>query len=1150
MNVLADQAARERAVRDFTTPLVVVAGAGTGKTTTLVARVVTWLLGPGFDAARREVEDDARAALRAVDGVLAITFTKAAAAEMDARVRTRLREVEHGAPHPSLIPPADATAAATRARLVRLALDRPLATTIHGFCQGLLAEHPLESGLPPGFVVDADEQLTHEHARRAVREDLAAAFAPAPDAHWLTLGREGLGPDRVAQVVAKLRVDGVRAAELAGDPTADDALAPFVAALESAVQAFVPHARTLAGVTRAKAVQRTAEAILALASLRERGAGGSPRERLQGFVACDLDDLAKPLRAWARGEFGQSAGNALGESVAAAARAASELERALRPLIGFDPDAFRARLAIVRRVLARAEAAGAAAAVVTFGDLLARAAELVERDAGVRARLRRRYRQILIDEFQDTDDVQVRLVRALGLGAGRDRPGLFLVGDPKQSIYGFRGADLAAYDGFVDEVLAGGGERLELVQNFRSTPRVLAAVTRFVEPVMQPEHGVQPPFQPLVPRGDEPGPAIELWATWSPHVQPDFDQTKVDVARRLEARALADALRRLHAERIAWKDMAVLARSRASFTAALELLRDAGIPVQVEGDRSYFRRREVVDASALFGAIADPGDTLSLVAFLRSAACGLPDAALEPLFAHGFAEDAQRLGGPDSDAALARIARAAHALEPEVAGSFPPGRSIPHWADALEHALASLAILRRSLADDPADTCFERLRALLLLEAAEGSRWQGAHRLANLERFLRRARAELLACGDPAAVLRALRRALDERRDEREARPAADVEDAVRFLTIHGAKGLEFEAVFLLGMASGQARRGDSDGFDRASGALRLCGRSSPAWAAVAAARERRDAAERARLLYVALTRAKSRLVLSATWRVAPELRAWSEAASFRDLGEHGLPPDFGARAQAAHAQGRLEFDAGGCVARLATSEPEPVARTPGARAAAQRVERARREAAELETSGLQAEARAGRPLVARASRAERDDPPGAPSPVAAARGRLSRAEARALGTLVHAALEQAPDFEAARTRLEREALRSGTPAAVRAEACTILDSVAGGPLAARFAAHTILARELDLLVPALDGEQPVEAWTGAADLVLRDATGWVVVDYKTEPLAGRDPRDAAREHAPQLGRYARALAEALGLPAQPRGEVWFLRDGVAAALD
>ncbi|MCY2961716.1 MAG: UvrD-helicase domain-containing protein [Planctomycetota bacterium] len=1160
MNALqADTDARALASREFARPLVVVAGAGTGKTTTLVGRVVTWLVVHGWsEFAAAGVADEA-VAPRAVDAVLAITFTKAAAAEMDARVRSALRDLENGTRPVGVVLPDGAVSpdavVRQRARALRLALDRALATTIHGFCQSLLAEHPTEARLAPGFAVDAESELVPEFARRAVEEDLAQAFVARGDEDWLRVARDGVGPDGIAACVASLRGEGVRAADLAVDPSSDAAIGEALADLGPRVEALCALALVPLGKARGSAVAGAVAGLAAIRALFARRDPADPCAFVRALAELDLADLRKKLGEWAEGEFGATGAAALGEDIGAAQAAARQLKAPLLSLSSFDVDGFRARRAIVRRVLARAEALGEEASVLTYGDLLTRAALLVEEDSALRNRLRRRYRQILVDEFQDTDSVQCRLVRALALGPARDRPGLFLVGDPKQSIYGWRGADLEAYDEFVDEVLASGGLRVELVKNFRSTPQILEAVERFVAPTMIAEHGVQPPFQPLHASAETPGPVPEIWIAWNvdPGAAKSFGSTLVDDSARREAARLARALREQHEAGTHWKDMAILVRARTRLDVALDALRAADIPFQVEGDRSYYQRREIVDGGALLGAIVDPGDTLSLLAHLRSSVSGLPDAVLEHLWERGLPQEAQILGGdPAEDArAIERVLGAARERARGLATTgWPGGRGLPEFPAGLGHALESLARLRRSLREDTADRFIERLRELVLLEPTEASRYHGHYRAANLERFFRRLGEDLEATGDAVSVLRALRRSLDEERQAKEARPRDEVEDAVRFLTIHAAKGLEFECVFLTGMASGSNQRGRSgDGFDRATGEQRLCGSKSPGWWRVEEAARAREGAERVRLLYVALTRAKRRLVLSGVWREVPVLRSATQSKSFCDLAEHGLPAEFGAEARRHVEAQRAAFECGGLSLVLATDDDvEAAARRetvpdPGLAA------RAVRDMQLLAPLAEAARERAARPRVATASASPVE--PAATSTAARSGSGLTRDEARLVGTLVHAALELAPDFAAARARLASMAERIAADPGVRADAGSVLDLVEHGPLGQRLRAlaDSIVARELPLVLSASGSEGPTDAWTGSADLVHQDGDAWVVVDYKTEGLAGGRSSEAAEAHATQLGIYARALREALGLAEPVRREVWFLREGQRVEL-
>jgi ATP-dependent exoDNAse (exonuclease V) beta subunit len=399
---------------------------------------------------------------------------------------------------------------------------------------------------------------------------------------------------------------------------------------------------------------------------------------------------------------------------------------------------------------------------------------------------------------------------------------------------------------------------------------------------------------------------------------------------------------------------------------------------------------------------------------------------------------------------------------------------------------------------------------------------------------------------------------LDEERESKEARPRGEVEDAVRFLTIHAAKGLEFECVFLTGMAAGSNRGGKSgDGIDAATGEQRLCGAPSPGWWRSETAAQSREGAERVRLLYVALTRARRRLVLSGVWREDREMRPAARAHSFRDLVEHGLPADFGARVRARIGEVPDAFECDGLDARLVHTDPEPSAPIQAPARDPRSAANARRDHERLSGLGPAALARAARTRLGTASSTLSDPDAEVPSTAPARadefvnRTQLTREDARLVGTLVHAALELAPDFAAAQARLDATAARVDASARVLADARGVLTEIASGPLAARFTriAGSIVARELPLVLAASGALGPTDAWTGSADLVYRDGDAWVVVDFKTESLAGVDAQAACAVHAHQLDVYADAVRRALELHDPVRREVWFLRDGVVGVL-
>ena len=1205
----ADERARLLARTVFDRPLVLEAGAGTGKTTVLVTRAVAWCLGPGWERARAELGEAAHVdaiGARVARGVVAITFTEAAAAEMGTRLSDALREIEVGKP-PEWLPvdalPADAAARAPRARALRGALDHLRVQTIHAFCRRLLVAYPLEAGVHPRLEIDAEGALREAVVRDVLEEALPRAFADE-GSPALRLAAAGVGPALLERALVDLLELGLRSDDLAADPFAKPRLAGLHARAAAALDACLAAAAGLDAVGGASSLAPRVIAALALARAELPAEPWTDAAALAEFAGrwraawSDDERNAVRLRKWAAADLTKAEAAAVRDAQALAAAAAAlvpladHLGRLDPPLLD---EARRALVPLLAEVEARLRARG----IASFGELLRGARELLRAHPEVAAQERARIDQLLVDEFQDTDRLQCDALRALALeGAPAERPGLFLVGDPKQSIYGWRSADLAAYEGFVADVLEAGGERAPLSRNYRSTPAILAEVERLVAPVMRREPLVQPAFEPLLaaaPASPVPLPealaAVEYWipAEWDAAAGA---AKQLNAAERssIEARTLAAELRALHdAGAIAWKDAGVLFRSRGDLEVYLEALRDAGVPYAVEGDRSYFQRREIVEAAALVRAIAEPNDHVALLAALRSSQAGVPDAALLALWRAELPARAARLVDPCPEE-LARL----RALLAEVAAAPPEGvpglARIAGWHEAAAALLAAIARLRRSLRDDPADVFVERLRRLTLLEAVEGARHLGPWRAANLDRFFRELADALAADGGVQGCLRALHRAIVAEQRREESRPREAAEDAVQVMTIHGAKGLDFRCVYAMQLHKGPGgddREAVEAGSPRHGGALelRLFGAPTPGFDCLEAERRRVAEAERVRGLYVATTRAKQRLVLSGVWPApgAKDGRSLADlVARRRDLEAH--PDERLVRLASRTGEDRVDADGARWVfpGLLALPPPEAGAGARGA-AGAPAPEAVAAESAALARARRVAQARARRPFAATASAAGGEEEPDALAErrfgEAAARAPFGAGEdrafgagedradaevARAVGVVIHAALEELdleapPEQALARARERLPALVRGAaePAArdeALARALELLERFAAGPLHVRLralAAAGPLLRELPVLLPpgaeALDALAATAFTSGVVDLVYRDPESGelVIADYKTDRVDGEAAlRERAGRYAAQGAVYQRALRDALSLAYTPRFELWFLAAG------
>ncbi|MDD5564023.1 MAG: UvrD-helicase domain-containing protein [Thermoanaerobaculaceae bacterium] len=1199
----ADTAARRRSQTSFDRPLVLEAGAGTGKTATLVARVVAWCLGPGWRRAavelaaqpprpdRPEPAADERVAARVLDGVVAITFTEAAAAEMAGRVAQALADVERGELPKGLLPEALAGADGgerARAAALLVALDHLAVATIHAFCRRLLADAPLAAGLHPTFAVDADGRVLDEVAKVTVEAAFRTALARPEDGPLVALAVRGFGPAELAAALVELADAGVPPEALVADPLAPAAVAALAAEVRTqaaAVAALV--------APRVSGLRKNANAIpIASGCATLAHASLGTLEELASAVAGALpENLVKRLGEWGRGKIEGGEAAALADVAGALREPAGRLGALAGHVARLDPELLDTAWRALGPLYAELVRTMAARGAETFAALLRDARELLARRPAVLAAVRAGMTQLLVDEFQDTDRLQCDILRLLALdGPAGERPGLFLIGDPKQSIYGWRSADLAAYDGFLDLVRANGGEVMGLSVNFRSLPVILDEVGRVVAPVMVRQDGVQPAFQPLLPspaRAAAP-PAIagrrapvEHWVSWA---RPGdgaegFARTTAQSAAEIEARALAADIRAAHAGGVPWREFGVLLRTTTAQHVVVEALRDAGVPHVVERDRSYYRRREVIEASALVRTVLDPGDHLALVTVLRSSLVGVPDAGLVPLWARSFPDRVGELAGPD-DAGLGQLA----ALVAEAAGALPAGipglERVRGWERNLTVFLERVAELRRSFASESAAVFVERLRTATLFEAGEAARAMGAYRSANLDRFFRALLDAIEAGGEPQTVLRELRASVAEAREAREGRPLAAAEDAVRVMTIHRAKGLDFAHVYLLQTdrrASGD--RGPRTGAEEIGGRFEyaLLGSPTPGWHAVEARRRRVEAAELVRTLYVGMTRAKDRLVVAGRWPVAPE-EAGRSNSHMELLARRAPAAGLAAIAAEVVARGGRHADRDGArwvFPALGGAEDGAAAPTAVTSPLAT-ADRIARDAERL--AGLRAAAAArmasvfSAPASSEAHRRLRellDDADAEPVEDGAAGAPPRRVDAgaspaSAAGAAVHRVLETLDlgaeiGGQLAAARGSLAALVEGLigPAGrgeAERRAAEILVRLAAGPLLDRLRAIAphVVARELAVVLPPRDEPaSPVGFVSGAIDLVYRDLeTGELVVaDFKTDDVTGAELDARAAAYAPQGAVYRRALAEALRLPRPPRFELWFLHAGVIAPV-
>jgi len=838
--------------------LALLSGAGCGKTFVLARRFTELLL------AERGDEGEALSKL------VALTFTDKAALEMAQRVRAMLTDRADSAEGPE------------RHRLLRWIDELPEAriATIHGFCSALLRSRAVEAGVDPSFAVCADSLLASRMAAEAAdRALLAAVEAGRQDAAELLEGytfarlveaievlldrRTAFAADEYADAERVLerwdgRVRRLREAawehmdrdanvrgmldELAAFQCTDDGdrLLPFRDELLDA-----------AGWILADRAERTVESFARVAGVR---AGNCGSDANWGGAKGSARRVRRAMKA-------------LAEAVAQYALHAEDLAEADRRAAG--SLAALVRLSGEARVLYAAEKRRRG--LLDFTDLLEATDRLLAARPGVRRALAERIGQLLIDECQDTDAFQVALLDKLVCGDGGvsavPPPGrLFVVGDAKQSIYRFRGAQVEVFRDVCDRLGPGNTEQLDV--SFRTHGPGVAFVNDLFGRLMGPDYTPVKAHRTVCP----PGASVEILLAGVA----GGGVSSASEAAAAQAAATARRIRRMldDAERLVWDDasgqwrpvrpgdVAILfARMTHSLEYERQLQRHR-LPYYVVAGSGFFRRQEVLDVLNALAVVDNAFDDVALAGVLRSSLFGLDDNALMHL--------AEVLDPPYLPALVS--VRAAGRMDQLLGRRLGPER-LAALVEAVD-LLDTLAGLKDAVG---VDRIIERLLAGTGYEAVLLSRPQGKRMLGNVRLLLdraREARAGGVALADFLTQMKGL--VLDEARYE-QAAVAAEAENVVRLMTIHKAKGLEFPVVILPDLNAGRRTR-RQDLLIRSDWGLtwRPPGRadpdeSEPLSARLAWAMEDDDQqAEDIRKWYVAATRHRDHLVLiGADWRAA-----------------------------------------------------------------------------------------------------------------------------------------------------------------------------------------------------------------------------------------------------------------------------------------
>lgn len=1069
---------RTRAVEDCDRDLAVTAGAGAGKTTVLVDRYLRLARDPDVGPGR----------------ILAITFTRKAAGEMKERV---IRQLEKAGETD-----------------LRRKTEAAIISTIHGFCERVLREHPFEAGIDPRFTVlsEYDEALFVEEAVQAMygRKDLrsyAIRLKKSFKGGWQIFG--------LVRTVAKSLREGSKAARAEADAIVDEAM--VLALARARAEEYVR-----AADSRVLECMKKVHPLLEAAPFKSKGVMYSEsREYLQALRDClkaksaqaaSIEVLSK-IRF--TGQFSdddtRQAIRPTLEAIKADAPIATfsnwdSEERLERELFPLKRAIYSAATEIGRSYEAHKKQIGS----LDFHDLQQITAKLLETDARVRCGYADHFRHILLDESQDTDELQYQILELLRTPHTR----LFVVGDPKQAIYEFRGANPDVFHRAVERLPE--GDQLQLAENFRSRPEVVAFVNSFGGKLL-PGQFITINGQANYEGCDLDGPTVTtLLAIQQEIPGEDKKHESVSDVRPREAAAVADEIVRLLQEQplvrdpdsreVSWvplrpRHIAFLFRSRTAVPYFERALADRGVPYVTSAGQGFYERAEVLDCLMMLRVLSQPLDDLAMAAVLRSPFIAASDADLWSLRALGRE-------GRNGDSRPLFDALAKH--------------------DGLAGFRRRFTELRRKVRGRTASVALDAAIMELGYEPALAAADDGPAMLANLAKVRHQVRD--MGALSPAEAYDELERRRGLMVREEVAPLVGPADDVVVLTTIHGAKGLEWPVVCIPNAQSTGSNEGPQ--FSPRHGVL-LCKAMDDdedlvhtlSVKPIIEDLAKREEAEERRLLYVALTRARERLIISASVKPAlPERKSknkYTDPLSFlRDatgdaIGEDGEREHAGVRitVRSIHSlpDERRRYQSGETLAseispRIVNFVPADVVLP-------------RALPISLKATELLAFRKC--PQIYRFSHVMEIEENLRRR--AAIRGEEAKTSAVEVGNMVHMMLERAR-FEASDTGAEIARLVEGCEATLHDRLRTMVAPVLEGEVGTAIRGASRIEREWPFVLSL--GGVPVE---GVIDLAIQGPDDkWIVVDYKSNDISRTGRIEQLTDYyAPQLELYALALSRA-----------------------
>lgn len=1051
------------------TNMVVEAGAGTGKTTLLIDRLCFALLAQGILAPR----------------LVALTFTEKAAAEIKMRLMLKLQHLlsalRNGGEDSTLSTLQTHFGIASediisRAELALSQLDRSPIGTIHSFCADILKTYPLEAGLIPNAEIDKGSKarfvfdtqwnlfLDRELGENATRASLWKEILSFVSLEQLCdCAREMCNGkvekyDYYAQKDLLINVCQERARQ------AEELMSKF---LEEGKK------------------PRVVEQALQQAAVRFRQAAQWLQDPSASFPAQETISLKSFPKDWDK----QSVQEAKDLCLFAAQADPTVQKRILK--------AYDLLLPFVENVRKIYTEEG----ILSFDDLIVKTRNLLRDNLFVRRCLQEEYDMFFVDEFQDTDPIQGELILFLaeqkGGGAVRwedvrlEKGKMFVVGDPKQSIYRFRGADITAYQLFTDLILQQGGEKAYLRQNFRSEKGIIALANDVCEKVMLESPSFQPKYEPIFTDKPSKKSSTELALVVKPEEKISADDYRHNQARFI-AQWIEENVGKMElssGRKLQYKDIVILTRASTTSGPYAEALRRVGIAFSVEEDRYFYHRQEINDFLNFIRAIEDPQDKISLVGVMRSPIGALTDE--EVLQASVCAELDWR-----KDPQNEKLKRLFALLR---SYAYRSGRE-------------PLSVFIRSLFTDTflpelSAAAYDAERSIAALEKLVSlSEGYSAQVPSTLGQFL--ARVEEL---------------MEEELGRLTALPEGEGLNVVSMMTVHKSKGLEFPVVILADISKKETANVTKGPSHLYSWRYDLHGLRLGKYADINLAwleeQQRLHAAcEEIRVLYVALTRAREKLLLVGNQDSDEKTIAAQLASAGRFPPEDEQPQTLGG--EDAISVLYIDYQPPASFIYQQKSMPENLEQAKDFALWKEKQIQRKKEYGILQQKQIW-------------------------SNPSSEETNYQDEQAQSLGRLIHGALAyvwQYPQHGLDRALLA--AMETGQEKQLVLQAREILSIFAASAVFRNLRSMRVLGIEMPFVQKTQEG-----LVSGIIDLLLEDEEKNIwVIDFKTDVLSSQSAEQAAQKHKPQLSAYQKA-AQALYPQSKIRVAVVFVRSHEMAEL-